>query len=107
MSRVDWSKWRTKAAAFFMAWWDRRDPSKDIRYLAFCVYVVAAVAWLSREQHTHGITQQWVEAFKWFAASVSLGSAAWMFAESRGGGSGTATRTGKDEGPENTQGGGS
>ena len=58
MSRVDWSKWRAKAASLFMAWWDRRDPSKDIHYLAFCVYVVAAVAWLSREQHAHGVPNE-------------------------------------------------
>lgn len=106
MQKVDWAKVRKKAAALAMAWWDRRDTSKDIRYLAFAAYVVAAMTWLSLDLRSHGITGPWVDAFKWFAASVSLGGAAWMLAESRGGQRGEETRPSKDEGAEDPQQGG-
>lgn len=102
---VDWRSVRSKWAAFFMAWWDKRDTTKDVRYLAFAVYVAATVVWLTREQSMRGLTSQWVDAFKWFALSTSLGGAAWMWAEARGGTSGETSRPIADEGAKYREGG--
>jgi len=58
-----------------------KDPTRDLKLAAFGSSVVMAILWLSWEQRTGPITDQWVDAFKWLMLSTGLGGAAWTAAD--------------------------
>ncbi len=65
-----------------------KDPTRDMKLAAFGLGVAFSIAWLTREQHRGPITDQWVDALKWFLLSVSLGGAGWSAVDKWRGGKG-------------------
>jgi hypothetical protein len=66
---------------WWSGWADSTDPTRDFKLLAFAAAVVASIYWLGRQQARGPITAEWVDAFKWFLLSVSIGGGAWTVAE--------------------------
>jgi hypothetical protein len=58
-----------------------QDKERDVKLLVFVVGTTATIYWLTKEQIRGAITQQWVDALKWFLASISLGGAGWAFVD--------------------------
>jgi hypothetical protein len=63
-------------------WWGAKylnpqDKERDIKLIVFVASTGCAAWWLTKEQGRGAITEQWVEAFKYFLMSSTLGGAAW------------------------------
>lgn len=54
-----------------------QDQERDVKLLVFVFGTTVAAVMLWREQSRGAITSQWVDAFKWFLISISLGGAGW------------------------------
>ena len=65
------------ALAWFNAWWDATDRTKDVKLAAFGAVVVFAVAKLA----SCHIDSNWVDAFYGLCAMVGLGGPAWAVVE--------------------------
>lgn len=82
------------------------DPTRDLKLAAFGTVVAASIFWLTREQHTKGITDQWVNAFYGLCALVGLGGTAWAAVDKwRKGGPGAPSNP-PEQGAKNEGGGG-
>ena len=54
------------------------DTARDLKLLAFGAGNVCAIVWLSYDLHrSASMTTQWVDAFMWYLASVSVGGSLW------------------------------
>lgn len=57
------------------------DKERDVKLLVFVLGNLMAMYWLTREQSRGAITSQWVDAFLWFLASISVGGAGWALVD--------------------------
>lgn len=90
-----------KMGGWITRWFDSTDPTRDAKLLAYIAATGFAIFWLTKEQARGPIKTEWVDSFKWFLASTSIGGAIWTgFEKWKGGGNAQApTQPGaQDEG---------
>lgn len=67
--------WKAWLGARFI---NPEDRERDAKILMFILGELAAILWLSYDLHrSKDMSTQWVDAFMWFLASISLGGALW------------------------------
>ena len=62
-------------------WVDATDPTRDVKLAAFASVVISGIVWLSFDWKAHGLTDDWVGAFKWLCALVGGGGPLWAWVE--------------------------